>query len=508
MSVIAEFQGEHHYSKYGWEIESLDFNHDGYTDLIVLAQAYGYQVGIGGARGKVYIYYGGPNFNSSTSPSITLDYSAESHRRIRSVVNVGDVNGDGFEDLCITTYVLNVPGSKRILLFWGATDTLDNPDHVIPIDDDYFESYPVRRLGDLDGDGFDDVSLEYVTPTAPLIIKYIIVWGGSLTEQVVLEQPYNNAQRSICGIGDINGDGYKDFALGHTDPDPYTGYHMIRIYYGNPARDLSSYDVLIQTQAPITKTSKPIGDVNGDGFADFMGFYSNAGMHAWLGGTNINYSLPSFNFTPGWMGHIDATGLKYGDLNGDGFDDVIGTNIYERKFSVWMGRTQMNGTSDLIIPRDMDYFGWGIASGDFNADGYCDVAISAPEPQYSTSPNFPGNLWIYGGNALLSDTTVGNEDEHTPQVSELIRVNISPNPVRTSEGSVRVSVRIKDPSPIKEGSISIFNIKGQLVYSNKIPLVQSGMEHDLSLRHCPSGIYLCKVSVGKISTTKKIQVLK
>jgi hypothetical protein len=283
---------------------------------------------------------------------------------------------------------------------------------------------------------------------------------------------------------------------------------MIRIFHGNPGRDLSDPDVLIQTQEPITKDSRPIGDVNGDGYDDFMGYYSNAGMHAWLGGIVMDYGMPSFNFTPGWSGDEASRCLKYGDLNGDGYDDVVGTTYHERKFSVWMGSEQMNGTSDLIKFRNYDNFGYGIATGDFNADGYCDIAISAPKPEYDNTPNFPGYLWIYGGNGQLQDTTVANEDPLIPGAADQLFISISPNPVRSTEGVATISAKTQVPLPVQEGSVSVFNIKGQLMYSAKVPVNQSKLKHDISLKQFSTGIYICQVSFDKIRATKKMSILK
>ena len=508
MSVIAEFQGEHHYSGYGFTIESLDFNHDGYMDLVVFSHSYGYTVGVGGVQGKVYIYYGGPNFNSATTPSVTLE--GANNRVILFLFNAGDINGDGYDDLCIHDYSpLPSHEDSKLSFFFGGNDSLDNPDHVIAFP--YNATiHSVSNIGDFDGDGFSDVGLHYYTlMQAPSIKKFTIMWGGNFEEQVVQEYAYNNALSSISGIGDINGDGHKDFAIGFTNPDPDTGYHMIRIYHGNPGRDLSNPDVLIQTQEPITKHSRPIGDVNGDGYDDFMGFYSNAGTHAWLGGLSIDYSTPSFNFTPGWSGDETSRCLKYGDLNGDGFDDVVGTNYNQRKFSVWMGSGQMNGTSDLIKHKNYHQFGFGIATGDFNADGFCDVAISAPKPMYHmNNPYFPGYLWVYGGNGQLQDTTVANDDPLIPGVADQLHISISPNPVRSSDGVASVFACSKVSSAINEGIVSVFNIRGQLVYSAKVPVIQSNMKHDIALKHFPTGCYLCRVSFGKISATKKISVVK
>ncbi len=507
MSIIAEFQGEHHYSGYGNTLESLDFNGDGYTDLAVFSQSYGYTEGVGGRCGKVYIYYGGPNFCSATNPSLTLTGATD--RAILNMYNVGDINGDGYDDLCVYDYA-PLPSREdiRIRFYFGGRDDLDYPDHVIFLP---WNSYVLRvsKIGDFDGDGFGDVGLHYVLRQPPAVQKYSIMWGGSLEEEIILEYTENNAISSICGIGDINGDGYKDFSLGFTNPDPITGYHKIRIYHGNPDRDFSDYDVLIQTQEPITKDCRPIGDVNGDGFDDFMGYYSNDGMHAWLGGTNIAYDTPSFNFLPGWSGDVASRCLKFGDLNGDGFDDVVGTNYNQGRFSVWMGSEQMNGTSDLIKISGYDNFGYGIAVGDFNADGFCDIAIGAHKPSpYSNDRDFRGYVFIYGGNEHLQDTTVSNDDLVAPQVKDQLHISISPNPVRTSDGVALLTATSKKPLAVIEGTLSIFNIKGQLVYRENIPVNHSKVEHNINLQQFATGIYLCQMSLGEKQATKKLIIIK
>ncbi|MDZ4121596.1 MAG: FG-GAP and VCBS repeat-containing protein, partial [Candidatus Cloacimonadaceae bacterium] len=439
MPVIAEFQGEHYRSGYGSSMTSLDFNHDGYDDLIIVSQSYDYVYGQSPSRGKVYIYYGGPGFNSSTPPSITLegDNTTVAGKVITAVYNIGDVNGDGFDDLCL--YDLSSMGNEedRLRFYFGNASNLENPDYVImiPISAHF---HRVSKLGDFNGDGFDDVGIDI---RYSAINNFSILWGGSFIEQIVSSgEGSPSYATSIIGIGDINNDGYDDFSLGFTNPDPNTGFHLVRIYYGNPAGDVSNPVVLIQTQDPITKVSKPLGDLNGDGYDDFMGYVSNNGMHAWLGGQNINYTIPDFNFVPEYYGGEYTLSVEFGDFNNDGFDDVVGASFYQRKFSVWLGKMNVNGTSDYIVSRlAYDNFGLGLTTGDFNADGFCDVAISAPfENSPMPSGTFTGYVWIHGGNAQLADTTVDSDDPELPGIDEQFDIRISPNPVNISMGVINV----------------------------------------------------------------------
>ena len=106
MPLIAEFQGEHIKSLFGHKLVCLDFNHDGYDDLIVSSRAYGYCAYPNTPpRGKVYIYYGGPGFSSNIAPAMSLegDYPEGMQRVVATIHNVGDINGDSYDDLMIMT---------------------------------------------------------------------------------------------------------------------------------------------------------------------------------------------------------------------------------------------------------------------------------------------------------------------------------------------------------------------------------------------------------------------
>jgi hypothetical protein len=506
MPVIAQFQGEHHISKFGSSIVALDYNHDGYTDMIVCACAYGFVAGQTPSRGKVYVYLGGPDFCSTTQAFATLEgtYNGSSGRGIVAVFKVGDVNGDGYDDLCIKDIAPRYEADTRLMIFYGGTDNLDTPDHIIlfPFNANI---QCVSQLGDFNGDGYDDVGLDYLLSG----MQFVIVWGGNMSQETISSNQGDGSYiSSITGIGDINGDTFSDFAIGYTNPDPYTGYHIIWIYLGNAGGSFNSPDVLVQTQDPITKVSKPLGDVNVDGYGDFMGYVSNYGMHAWLGGPSINLSTPDFNFDPAIYGGESARSLEFGDLNNDGFDDVVGASFYQRRFSVWLGKQHMNGTSDLIIMESLyDNYGYGLALGDYNGDSFCDVAISAPfEDDPLPTGTMYGFVWIYGGNAQLEDTTVANDDPAAPGLTDPLQVSISPNPSGASAGDIRIAIK-GQVQPAK-GRIELFNLKGQRIYSVDAPALKQNVITTIPITDLPSGIYLCRVSYGNQATTTKLSIVK
>lgn len=513
MNIIAEFQGEHHTSGYGRSMTSLDFNHDGYIDLIVSSQFYGYLYGATPSRGKIYIYYGGQNFSSSTQASVTLEgtYNGTSGRQIMQVYNVGDINGDSFDDLCIRDRAPNYDADQRLMFFYGGINNLNNPDHII-----YFPYYSyigfVNVLSDINNDGYDDIGLNY-RYNSGYPLTFSIIYGGNLNEEIFLSLPSANYSGIyiINGIGDINDDGFADFTTAYTNNDPNTGYHIINIYYGNSTGIYNNPQILIQTQEPITKVSKPLGDINGDGFDDFMGYTSNNGTHVWLGSSNINVNTPSFNLIPGWTGGETSQSLEHGDFNNDGYEDIVGATFYDRQFSVFLGRAAANGTSDLIIHQFLyENFGYGLTTGDYNADGFDDIAVSA---SHEDSPwptgTFYGFVFVYGGNAGLSDTTVGNEDEVIPIPVNQYSLKVYPNPIRKDTEKLNLDFTGEGYKQINHAQLIICNIKGQTVYRQSLTnAVLIAGSISFTPDKLSSGVYLLSIKHnGTTLSTKKMSVI-
>lgn len=511
MDIIAQFQGEHHTAKFGMSMASLDFNHDGFIDLVVGSPSYGYVYGSSPSRGKVYIYYGGTTFNSDTPASVTLEgtYNGATGWKILEVYNVGDINGDGFDDLCIRDYAPWSTWEQRLMYFYGGISNLSNPDFVMNISSNT-DIGLVNKLGDVNGDGFEDVGLSFSITGQH--ISFSVLMGGNLIENLVMTYPYyqsvGGGMFTLGGIGDINNDGYADFTIAYTDNDPYTGYHLINIYYGNSTGVFSAPQTLIQTQDPITKVSKALGDINNDGFDDFMGYLSNNGTHVWLGSRNLNVSTPSFNLTPGWTGDETSRTLMHGDFNNDGYEDVVGASYHLREADVYLGRAIPNGTSDLIVHQYLhSNFGFSIATGDFNADGYCDIAIAASHEDTSwPTGTFYGFVFIYGGNALLADTTVENEDEYisTPNISKWDIV-LSPNPFTHNATQFNIKFIGSGYKHASNLKADVYDIKGRKVFSKSIPNNKLREENwKIALKDINPGIYILNISdqYNKLNSSK------
>ena len=514
MPIVAAFQGEHHSSDYGYSMVSLDFNHDGFDDLAVCSFAYGYDYGISPARGKIYIYYGGAGFNSATPASVTIEgtYANSEGRRIWGIYRVGDISGDGFDDLCmyVEDHISWNESYEKLLFFYGGTPNLDNPDYVLNLYGSVYTFFRILPLGDVNGDGFGDMGF-YYRHTPSYQNRLSIIWGGSFQEHVVSngEASYSYSC-SIHGIGDINNDGYADFTTAFATPTTDPTHNLIRLYYGNAAGNTDNPITLIYCQYGVSRGSKPLGDMNADGYDDFMGYITDEGMHAWLGGTNINYAVPDFDMDPPWYGGEFQQSLEHGDFNNDGYEDAVGANYGYRGFAVWLGKQNVNGTSDLIkYNSGYENFGYRLVTGDFNADGFDDVAIAASH-EYAPQPsgNFNGYVWVYGGNAQLADTTVTNDDPMLPGIGDQLSIRLSPNPITRADQALSVNIKGSVTNGSEAVSIEIFNIKGQSVYRETHEHYSGAGKYMVNTPSLSTGIYLCKVISGKQTAISKFSVIK
>lgn len=511
MPLLAQLQGEHNMSSYGFSIIDLDFNHDGIDDLIVFSASYGYQYQQSPSRGKVYIYYGGPGFSSTTQPAMTLegDYPQGMQRKITAIGNVGDVNGDGYEDLVINDAIpgptgFYVDGSERYMLYYGGTDDLSAPDRIeLPLPNSSFGPY--LKLGDVDGDGFEDVGIFYYISYHPF---FDIMWGGSFTRQNILYLDFTSAAAdgSITGIGDINNDGYHDFSIGYLgEQQGAEQYSTVRVYYGNSIRVFSDYTLMIHTPYSITRTCKPLGDVNNDGFDDFLGYIDNSGMKVWFGTSSTLPLNPNVTLNPVLFGNTRVGGVNHGDFNGDGFSDIVGASYNWQRFAVWLGSTAPEGFVDWQKTSTFENYGYDVAVGDFNGDGYDDIAVSAPfEEGTWPAHDYRGYVFIYAGNQGM----VANDDPLAPQLSDQLQMRLSPNPVIT-KGEIVIVISGVDRNKEMPMEIDIFNLKGQVIHRTEVNSVSSDeFVGKVNVSRYASGLYICRARLGNQTVTKRFTIIK
>lgn len=230
---------------------------------------------------------------------------------------------------------------------------------------------------------------------------------------------YANLGYSVATAGDVNGDGYPDVIVSAPAYN-YGNENDSRafVFYGSHSGLDSTADWTMDT-ADINYVSS-IGDINGDGYSDFMistidrtGFIDEPGkilvFHGSSAGPN-NTAAWSLEISEAYN-DFDYSVNPAGDVNGDGYSDlVIGCPEYnngensEGQIQVYYGSSAgLSSEADWVKESDRINTLLGISvstAGDVNGDGYADIMACSV-----TSTSNPGKVHVYyGSESGLSDT--------------------------------------------------------------------------------------------------------
>jgi len=526
MDIMTTMTGEYNLSYYGWIMTTLDWNGDGHDDLIVSEKAWKPAEYVSDPNiisyGKFFVYYGGPDFDSTPEKVIPGQYQGE-YLRTSSICNAGDVNGDGIDDLALfraTPYEDGIIAhyDLKLCVFYGSADPDTVADYEIVFPREQWDhSYcDVNRLGDINHDGYDDIGYTMDPADSYSDYHWGIIYGG----QSLQDTPYMDVGRRIdfsqfCGLGDVNADGIDDFCMGYAYTQNQVSYKRIVLYFGNTTG--APYDSLVVFDGTGLSIpfAFPAGDVNGDGISDFTACYTGSQYRMYFGSADID---PASYVTmyPSYHGDSAGWGFGYGDMNGDGCDDLLGTSVDwgsgSGSFVWWMGGTPMNGGYDLLYdaPTAAQWymFGFCLTMGDYNADGYCDAAISAPFDPNGSLP-WNGKVFIYAGNRQLNDPTPTTDETHTPNPEKL---SLYPNPLQPQQAELNVQFTLMTPLPPSSRGVSnfaIYNVKGQKVKSYIITAEQTKAgEASYDLNDLPAGVYICKFHDGNHFLQHKLTIIR
>lgn len=348
-------------------------------------------------------------------------------------VATGDINGDGYYDIIIGARWADPLGRIRagnVYIYFGSSHTFSNnvidlsasPSGILTLSgeqegDCFGESV---STGDVNGDGYDDVIIgayEAKTDTEDNTGKTYIIFGtehlASLSH-VDLRKPSIDVVTLIgedpgdqfgfsTTTGDINNDGYDDIIIGAMTSDPLDRINAGTTYILKGFSDFPSYNTF------------NINDIT-------------SGL------------IKIYGEDPGdWSG----IGLAAGDVNGNGFDDVI--------IGAWFadieGEADANGDAgityllagsadifsigeiDLKNPvltvtaihgeRSLDYSGAEVAVGDINMDGFDDIVIGA-HGYDSEIMTENGCVYIVTGTSDITESGIIHLKDSSPGIIRII----------------------------------------------------------------------------------------
>lgn len=317
-----------------------DANGDGYADVALAG---------GSTLSPAFVFHSqGPSGISSGTTAIastTITSSVAGNFGFSSAF--GDMNGDGYADLVLTNSAATTnKGAAYIFKSQGVNGIANSSDttaHVIINGTATSFLGQSADLGDVNGDGFDDLAIAAHQTTVTQALDgtvYVFYSAGSTgiaataegnAATVLSGSGAGNFGRNIA-LGDVNGDGFQDLAI--TAPTTTAGGTLYIFVSRGGAGIASQADttatsqILSATPASLFGFSMDLGDVNGDGFADMVtgNNSTNFGYLFLSNGTTIpgNTSAGANAIITGSVSgaNLGASAALI-DLNGDGYADAI-----------------------------------------------------------------------------------------------------------------------------------------------------------------------------------------
>lgn len=315
-----------------------DVNDDGYDDLLITAAQAANGIGQG------YVMFGasgllGPGGNtvqllspvaSDTKTSFILNGNFPYQLTGQVAAPIGDINGDKVDDLMVTA-----PNAYQLYAVYGHPWLADDGsikladisgDNGFVTDGNLYTAQGtilsgtgnnVVMLGDINGDGFDDVlaggsAFGAIVSFGASTLDLLDAATGS--DQLIITMADSGRIRSVFSAGDFNGDGLSD--IGVLDQNNY-------FYLITGSEDLGSQQLIsLASDSPNRLTgiqsAAAAGDYNGDGYDDLLLTTSSA-TSLYLGDAAGSLANPiSFDAAN------NRVLISVGDVNGDGLDDIGG----------------------------------------------------------------------------------------------------------------------------------------------------------------------------------------
>lgn len=350
------------------------------------------------------------------------------------VSDAGDFNGDGFDDALIGVEgsygVYNSSEGAGYIIFGKADgfvadldlSTLDGQ-NGFGMEGTGKANVTINGAGDVNGDGFDDVIMGARTAS-------YVIFGGISGFDAAMDLSgldgntgfrLEGAGAEVSGAGDINGDGFDDVMMS-VGPDAYgaAGQGAGYVVFGKAAGFDSALDLATLNGSngfsfsdgrsnPLPNSVSLIGDINGDGLDDIVfgtqAFYDATTQTHYQSAMYVLFGQAAGFPADVDLSHLDgsngfriegAASEQYsgvsvsgaGDVNGDGFDDVIvGTD--QTAYVVFGKASGFDAMLDLaVLTSEMGFtitaipgrtfFSSVSSAGDVNNDGFDDLIIGAP----------------------------------------------------------------------------------------------------------------------------------
>ena len=422
-----------------------DVNGDGYEDIVIGAVDWDDGADTPGAA---YVAYGpAPELSADLEATDAVRLSGEAHGDDagEGVAGLGDINGDGYDDLIVGAPRNDVAGSSSgsaYVVYGPVADNLG-----LAAADGIIRGYSawgrlghsVAGAGDVDGDGSPDIlvgawyeSISGSKEGAAYLFYGAVSGETSAVDadaRITGESGQDYLGTEVAGVGDMDGDGYDDVALGaYLDDEAGDGAGATYVLSGPVRGELpaASADVKLTGESANDQAGTSIsgGDIDGDGYSDLLvgapgadqGGGNSGSAYVLLGGAlsgTLSLADADAELIGERSGDAAGTVVRLGDLNGDSYADVVvgapGTSALSvDDGAVYVVYGPLSGTLDLgsadaVVAGEVkgEKIGQAMAIGEASGDGYSDLLLGVPANDDMGSS--AGAVFVMGGGPLPVD---------------------------------------------------------------------------------------------------------
>lgn len=403
-------------ARFGLSLATGDVNGDGAEDVIVGSDSAEVK-GLSGA-GQVFVFLG-PNLTSLVSLD---DPEPEAGARFGWSVAVGDLNKDGVDDVVVGAYGSRVAGEDvagEVFVFLGP-----GLDDVVTLTDPSPENTArfgwSLAVGDVNGDGNDDLIVGARGSDVgddSAAGQVFLFPGPHLMRVVTLQDPAPELDAYFgwsLATGDVNGDDLTDLVVGARGSD-LPGIANAGEVFVVLGPDLEAVTTLVApapAEGALLGTSVAVGDVNGDRTDDVIVGASGE----WVGGRGEAFVFLGPSFDDALAIHQPAleaaasfgSSLAAGDVNGDGSADVlvgaVGSSVEDIRFA---GQAFLFLGPDLsapvpmqaVAPQRQGAVGSSVAIADVSSNGAPDVIVGAAGSDAAEATR-AGLAFVFSGSSL------------------------------------------------------------------------------------------------------------
>ena len=389
---------------FGWALAVGDFDGDDYLDLAIGVPREELSGDV--SAGVVHVLYGGGSGLTTTGDQLfdqdnaTTGSGPEPDDWFGASLAVGDFNNDGYDDLAIGSPYEDlgtIQDAGAVIVLFGTASGLDatgsqwiDQGSIVGTAEEGDTFGTALVAADFDGDGYDDLAIGVPGQTVGSAVAAGVVnliWGSAsgLVDGPDVDQWHQDrggidgACENNDGFGqdlaaaDFNADGYDDLVIGVwlEDISTVVDAGAVHIIEGS-AGGLTSTDSQLFHQDNFGTNQSEAGDKFGSSFA--AADFNSDGYADLVVGTPFE----------DWAANVDVGMVQYIPGSADGLDGTAGMSISENNLQ--NGATQSGG----------EQFGRALAAGDFDNDGFNDLAVGTPYEDLNSQID-TGTVYVLNG---------------------------------------------------------------------------------------------------------------